>query len=165
MNMKRMPQTTDADGGNILAVVGGNYRILATGKETNGEFATIEMSIPPGNGPGPHSHADFYETFYVVEGEVEVHSEAGIYKAGQGSYVVVPKGGVVHYFKNTGEQLAKLLCTVIPAGLETFFEEIGEPAKVGAFLPPPVMDKMGMERLQAIAKKHGQILYPPDFLK
>ena len=161
---KPAPITVDPTGGEILSVVGDNYRVLVSGKQTNGAFSTIEMIVPPGHGPGPHSHADFYESFYIIDGEVEVHSEAGTYTAKKGSFVVVPEGGIVHYFKNVGDQTAQLLCTVVPAGLEEFFEEIGQPTAVGEFLPPPAMNPETIEKLQAIARKHGQIVYPPDFL-
>jgi quercetin dioxygenase-like cupin family protein len=163
-NSKPTPITVDPTGGEILSVVGGNYRVLVSGKQTNGAFSTIEMLVPPQNGPGPHSHTNFYESFYILDGEVEVRSEAGSYTAKKGSYVVVPEGGIVHYFKNVSDNMAQLLCTVVPAGLEEFFEEIGEPVAAGEFLPPPPMDSESIKSLQAIAQKHGQILYPPHFL-
>ena len=163
-NSKPAPITVDPKGGEILSIVGDNYRVLVTGKQTNGAFATIDMLIPPQHGPGPHSHAEFYETFYVVDGEVEVHSEAGFYLATKGSYVVIPKGGVVHYFKNVSDREAHLLCTVVPAGLEEFFEEIGKPVNTGEFLPPSPMTTDDIKKLQAIAEKHGQVVYTPDFL-
>lgn len=163
-NLKSMPTTVDPDGGKILAVAGGNYRVLVSGQQTGGAFSTIEMLVPPQNGPGPHSHADFFETFYVVDGEVEVHSEAGTYTARKGAFVLIPKGGVVHYFKNVGDQIAQLLCTVVPAGLEEFFEEIGEPVAASQFLPPQPMDAGALARIQDIAEAHGQVLYAPDYL-
>jgi hypothetical protein len=45
-----------------------------------------------------------------------------------------------HYFKNVSDKLAQLLCTVVPAGLEEFFEELGEPAAANEFLPALPMD-------------------------
>ena len=162
---KPAPITVDPTGGKILSVVGGNYRILVSGKQTNGAFATIEMLVPPQNGPGPHSHADFHESFYIIDGEVEVHSEVGIYTAKKGSFVVVPEGGIVHYFKNVSDKMAQLLCIVVPAGLEEFFEEIGDPVAAGEFLPPPSKDPESIKNLQAIAQKHGQVVYPPNFLE
>ena len=163
-NSKPTPITVDPSAGKILSVVGDNYRILVSGKQTNGAFATIDMLIPPQSGPGPHSHAGFNETFYVIDGEVEVHSEAGTYTAKKGSYVVVPEGGIVHYFKNESNEVAHLLCTVVPAGLDEFFEEIGKPAALGEFTTPPPMDPETMKKLLAIAEKYGQVLYPPDYL-
>jgi len=163
-NTKKRPVTVGATGGKILSVVGDTYRILAGGAETNGAFAAIDMLIPPGGGPGPHEHALIEESFYVIDGEIEVRSEFGTYIARKGSFVNIPKGGVVHGFKNKADQTAHLLCIVVPSGLETFFEEIGQPVNYGEFLPPPQMDHETVQKLQAIAEKHGQKVYPPDYL-
>lgn len=149
--------------GQTVSMAGGNYRILVSGKQTGGEFATIEMLVPPGGGPGPHAHPDFHESFYVVEGEVEVQSEEGAYTAMKGAYIVIPKGGMVHGFKNKSGQVAKLLCVVVPSGLEEMFLELGVPVAEGEFLPPPVMDDAMMKKVQALLKKYGQQMYPPDY--
>jgi quercetin dioxygenase-like cupin family protein len=164
-NLKHVPITLGEQDGQSLSVVGDTYRILVTGKETGWSFATIDMLIPPGGGPGPHSHADFHETFYVIDGEVEVKSEASVYTAKKGSYVVIPKGGIVHYFKNKTDKTAHLLCTVVPSGLEEMFTEIGKPVAHGTFLPPPSMDPETLNKLIQIAEKHGQKVYPVDYLE
>jgi hypothetical protein len=57
-----------------------------------------------------------------------------------------------------------LLCTVVPAGLEEFFEGIGEPVAAGEFLPPPQMNPEAIEKLQKIARKHGQVVFSPNYL-
>ncbi len=163
--MKNKPITVSGQEGDNLSVVGDTYRILITGKETGGAFSTMEFHIPPNGGPGPHSHAGFYESFYVVEGEVEVNSEAGTYTAKKGSFVTIPKGGIVHDFKNKTNENAVLICTVVPAGLEDMFIEIGKPVAIGEFLPPPPMDNPEvMKQMVTIAEKHGQKVYPPDYL-
>jgi len=156
--------TVDENQGQSLSVVGDSYRIIISGKQTEGAYAVIDMLVPPGGGPGPHSHADISELFYVVDGEIEFKTEAGKYAAKKGSFVNIPTGGEVHCFKNTSNEMAHLLCTVIPAGLDAFFEEIGTPVEAGTFLPPPVMNEEELTRLRAIAEKYRQKLYPPDFL-
>jgi quercetin dioxygenase-like cupin family protein len=78
--------------GQGLSVIGNSYRVVISGKQTEGKYALIEMLVPPGGGPGPHAHADIQESFYVVDGEVEVKSEAGNYTAGKGSFVNIPFG-------------------------------------------------------------------------
>ncbi|MBB6130612.1 cupin domain-containing protein [Mucilaginibacter lappiensis] len=163
-NQKKSPITIDATGGKIFSVVGDTYRILVGGAESNGAFAAIDMLVPPGGGPGPHKHAQIEESFYVIEGEIEVKSEFGEYIAKKGSFVNIPKGGVVHSFKNKTDQIAHLLCMVVPSGLDTFFEEIGKPVGYGEFLPPPPMDPESVKKLQSIAEKHGQKVYPPEYL-
>lgn len=147
-----------------LSIMGDNYRIVLSGKETNGEFAMIDMLVPPGGGPGPHTHAAFHETFYVVEGEVEFKTVAGRTIARKGDVLTVPKGGAVHGFKNISSSMAHLLCTVVPAGLDAFFEEIGTPVQADEFLPHPHLDEDAVKKLMAIAKKYGQEVYPPDCL-
>jgi quercetin dioxygenase-like cupin family protein len=163
-NLKPAPLALGAQDGQNLSVVGDTYRILVTGKDTGGEFATIDMLVPPGGGPGPHAHPDFQETFYVVDGEIEVKSEAGTYIAEKGAYIVIPKGGIVHCFKNKSDKLAHLLCTVVPAGLEELFLELGKPVTAGEFLPAPHMDTESIKKLIPILEKHGQKVYPPDYL-
>ena len=147
-----------------LSVVGDTYTILISGEETNNNYAVIDMLVPPGGGPGPHSHKDMQEMFYVVDGEVEFKMEGGNYTAKKGSFVNIPLGGAVHYFKNISDNTAHLLCTVVPAGLDRFFKEIGKPVETGTFLPPPSFSKEELDRLKSVAEKYGQELYPPDYL-
>jgi quercetin dioxygenase-like cupin family protein len=157
-------KAVNEDQGQIISVVGDNYRIIIPGALTQGAYAVIDMLVPPGGGPGPHSHADIQEMFYVVDGEIEFKTEAGKYTAKKGSFVNIPKGGEVHCFKNTGNAIAHLLCTVIPAGLDDFFQEIGTPTSPGVFLPPPVLTPEDLTRLRSAAEKHGQKVFPPDYL-
>jgi len=163
-NQKKGPVTRGPKEGTTISVVGDNYRVLAGGAETNGAFAAIDMLVPPGGGPGPHEHAHIEESFYVIDGEIEVKSEFGTYIATKGSFVNIPKGGVIHEFKNKTDKIVHLLCVVVPSGLETFFEEIGKPVGYGQFLPQPPMDAETAKKLQAIAEKHGQKVYSPEYL-
>ncbi len=150
--------------GTALSVVGDSYRIVMSGRETGGAYAVIEMLVPPGGGPGPHAHAGFQESFHVLDGEVEIKTEAGKYTAVKGDFVNIPLGGLVHCFKNNSDQLVRLWCVVVPAGLDAFFEEIGEPAAFGTFIPPPEMNPERIARLEKIAEKYGQKLFPPNYL-
>ncbi|WP_036603524.1 cupin domain-containing protein [Olivibacter sitiensis] len=161
--MAKEPLIWAPDEGTYVSVMGDTYRILIAGKQTDNAYAAIDMLVPTGGGPGPHAHPDFEETFYVIEGEIEVTSETGTYIAGKGSYVVIPKGGMVHQFKNKAETTAHLLCVVVPSGLEELFLEAGTRVEAGRFLPPP--DQSCLEKLKAVAEKHGQQLFPPDYFR
>ncbi|MHA4808059.1 cupin domain-containing protein [Flavitalea flava] len=163
-NLKRAPVTTGPQEGQTVSVVGDTYRILMTGKETGGAYAAIDMLIPPNGGPGPHAHADFQESFYIIDGEIEVKSEEGTYIAKKGSFVSIPKGGVVHCFKNKTDQITHLLCLVAPSGLEEFFLEIGQPVAPGSFLAPPPMDEEAIKKILPVVEKFGMKLFPPDYL-
>jgi hypothetical protein len=102
--------------------------------------------------------------FYVVDGEIDFKNEAGNYTAKKGAFVNIPLGGAVHSFKNTTDEMAHLICTVVPAGLDDFFKEIGKPIEAGKFLPPHPLTPQELRKLQELAEKYGQKLYPPDFL-
>ena len=155
-NAKPAPIVTGPSEGQSISMAGNTYRILVTGKETNGAFAVMDFQIPPGGGPVPHSHADFQESFYVTEGEIEFRSEAGTYIAKQGSFVTIPKGGIIHQFKNKTDKMASMICTVVPSGLEAFFMEAATPVENDD--PDP------RKRMEVLSKKYGQQLFPPDYL-
>jgi quercetin dioxygenase-like cupin family protein len=156
--------TIDKEEGQSLSIAGNAYRILISGKDTAGSYAVIDMLVPPGGGPGPHSHKDIQEMFYVVDGEVEFKMEGGKYTAKKGSFVNIPLGGKVHSFKNVSDMPAHLLCTVVPAGLEEFFQKIGKPVEPGVFLPVPVLTPEEIADVQKLGAQYGQKFYPPDFL-
>lgn len=156
--------TIDNEQGQSLSIAGNNYRILVSGKQTGGNYAVIDMLVPPGGGPGPHAHKDMQEMFYVVEGEVEFKMEGAKYNAKKGSLVNIPFGGQVHGFKNKSNEMARLLCTVIPAGLDDFFLEIGKPVEAGTFLAPSHLSPEEISQLSALGEKYGQQFYPPDYL-
>jgi quercetin dioxygenase-like cupin family protein len=157
--------TVDPRQGLDLSVVGDNYRILISGKETENAFAVIDMLIPPGGGPMPHAHATFQESFYVIEGEIVVRTEEQTYVARPGAFVSVPQGGVIHSFKNETASNTHILCLVVAAGLEEFFKEIGQPVAYGEFLPAPEMTPETAEKLTSIAIKYKQEVFPPDYFE
>lgn len=156
--------TVAAQGGESLSVVGDTYRIVIPGDQTGNAFAVIDMLIPPNGGPGPHSHPAFQESFYVIEGEVEVKTKSETYTATKDSYVRIPLGGVVHEFKNHTDKVAHLLCVVVPSGLEKFFEVTGKPVQPGTFLPqsPPTSEEQ--QKMKQAGEKYGQTQFPPDYL-
>ena len=155
MTKKTILTIAESEGQKLL-IAGGNYRIVVSGKQTDGKFAVIEMSVPPGAGPNPHAHPEFTESFYVLEGEITFKSELGNYIAKKGSYINIPEGGMIHGFKNLTNDSAKLLCTVIPAGLDDFFQEMTDYFEAN---PTPEIDK-----IKSISEKYGQTLYPENYL-
>ncbi|MDE1191748.1 MAG: cupin domain-containing protein [Arachidicoccus sp.] len=149
--------------GQDLSVVGDNYRLLITGKETENAFAVIDMLIPPKGGPSPHAHPKFYESFYVIEGEIVVRTESQAYVAKRGSFVTIPIGGAIHSFKNETNSNVHILCIVVASGLEEFFKEIGQPVGYREFLPTLLMNEEDAASLKTIAFKHELEVFPADY--
>lgn len=154
---------TGPEEGETLAIAGSNYRIILTGAQTDNKLAIIELNVPPHSGPIPHEHPSFQESFYVLEGQVEMKTKTQTYNAKKGAIVTIPQDGPVHSFKNTGQTMAKLLCIVTPAGLDDFFREVGRPLAFGE-MPTEAPTTADKEKMKETAVKYGQKLYPPDYL-
>lgn len=152
--------TTDPNEGQILKIAGGDYRILISGEETNGDFAVIEMTVSPGGGPNAHSHAAINESFFVLEGEISFQSESGKYVAKKSAFVNIPTGGIIHGFKNLTDKPAKLLCTVMPAGLDNFFREMAD-----VLADTTNSELVLKEKVHKISEKYGQKLYPGNYFE
>jgi mannose-6-phosphate isomerase-like protein (cupin superfamily) len=139
--------------GCTISLVGDVYRFLATGEDTNGKCALIEALVGLGGGPPPHVHSREDEGFYILDGEIvfTINGERVVATAGMFANMPV---GTPHSFKNEGNKPAKMLVSVVPAGLEKMFMEIGVPLADGATtaLPPARED---IEKLLAIAPKYG----------
>ncbi|MBD8080808.1 cupin domain-containing protein [Chryseobacterium caseinilyticum] len=72
-------------------------------------------------------------------------------------------GGAIHCFKNKSDTFARLLCTVVPAGLENLFKEIGQPVAQGEFLKIPELTEERKQILKQLDLKYNQKTYPPAF--
>jgi quercetin dioxygenase-like cupin family protein len=101
---------------------GDMYRFLVTGEETGGAYFAMEAHVPPGGGPPPHIHANEDETLYVLEGTIDFRLGDRLVTAGPGDFVNIPRGRV-HNFHNASAEVARLILTFTPAGIEHFFAE------------------------------------------
>ena len=103
------------------------YTFLVTGEESGGAYFSMLAVVPPLGGPPPHTHRDEDETFYVLEGASTFRLGDEQVVAGPGAFVNVPRG-VVHNFRNLGDEPLRMILTFTPAGIERFFEETLERA-------------------------------------
>ena len=131
------PKIVRNDEGQKLNVIGDNQNIKLTGEDTNGQFTLIEQLNDPGIGIPPHVHENEDEVFQVLSGEVEmtVGENSVILKAGD--LIFCPRG-IPHSWKVIGNQKARAMLSIFPAGLEKMFEELSQ-------LPPgpPDLEKVG----------------------
>ncbi|MFD9881025.1 cupin domain-containing protein [Streptomyces alboflavus] len=144
--------------GRSLWVVGDTYTIKAGGDSTNGAFALIEASVPPGGGPPPHVHGREDEAFYLLDGELEVLAGRTTTRARVGDFLYLPRG-IVHGFTNPGVTPARMLILTAPAGFERFFAEAGVPAKPGEQAPP--LDPSDFARLAELTRAYGAHIEGP----
>jgi len=123
-------------------------RFLLESTDTNGAVAMFEFTVPVGaKVPLPHSHKDYDETIYGVEGVVTFTVKGKPVDIGPGESCFVPRGAV-HGFNNLKQTDVKALAIITPALLgPDFFRQAS--AIVNADGPPDV------EKLKAVLLRHG----------
>lgn len=147
------PAMTRAAEAPAYYVVGDVYRFLLTGEQTGGAYALFDAEVSPGGGPPPHIHASEEEIFHIVEGEVTFYSEAGERVARVGDTVFMPRG-TRHNFRNNTDRPARMMISVVPAGLDAYFREVGIPVTDPSG-PRPAVDAEYIANLLAQGPKYG----------
>jgi mannose-6-phosphate isomerase-like protein (cupin superfamily) len=102
---------------------GGGARYLATGASTGGLFGLYRWEMGPASGgPDPHFHRAIAESFYVLDGRVEIFDGRAWVEAGPDDFAHVPPGGI-HGFRNRADAPAAMLLLFAPgAPREAYFE-------------------------------------------
>ena len=129
------PATTASEVLFLAAGAGRHYQagpmhavFKADGDETDGRYCVSEWWLEAGDsGPGPHSHEDNVELFYVIEGTMSFLAGDKWLDASRGSFLRIPSG-VTHDFANRGTARAGALNVFLPGGFEVMM-----PAIVGYF--------------------------------
>ena len=109
----------------VLHAFGEEVTILLDGERTNGKLTMWIEVTPPGGGPPPHYHLNEDESFHVLEGRVAFLGGGHWHEVGPGGAAFMPRG-VVHTFKNIGNQPSRILLTTTPSGFERFFAHCAE---------------------------------------
>ncbi len=130
-------------------------RFLLESKDTNGQLAAFEFTVPVGaKVPMPHSHEHYDETIYGLEGVFTFTVNGRVTEVASGETLFIPRGAV-HGFNNLKPSNAKALAVVTPALIgPEFFREMAAIINVGG--PPD------MERIKAVMNRHGLVPAPPQ---
>jgi mannose-6-phosphate isomerase-like protein (cupin superfamily) len=96
----------------------------ADGAETDDRYCVSEWWLESGDsGPGPHSHEDNVEMFYVIEGTMSFLVGDKWLDAPRGSFLRIPSG-VTHDFENRSASRAGALNVFLPGGFEAMMPAI-----------------------------------------
>ncbi len=147
------PGLIHSGAGRRLAIPGGICTIKATGKDTGGTYAMIEMLIPPQGGPPPHIHSREIESFYILEGSLSFWLSDRKFSGSAGSLIIAPPG-LTHTFKNEEDATVRVLLLITPAGLEEFFQEVGISIREESALSEQFTPE-SLERMVTTASKYG----------
>jgi mannose-6-phosphate isomerase-like protein (cupin superfamily) len=122
------------DGRSIfLGTIG--VRFMIDAGETSGGFSLVEHPMPARALAAPlHRHSREDEYSYVIEGRVGALLGDEVVIGEPGDLIFKPRNQW-HTFWNAGEEPARLLEIISPAGFEVFFAELVELGGVGGITP------------------------------
>src|SRR5262245_41512081 len=119
-------------------------RFMVGGSESGGGFSLVEHPTSPHTLGAPlHRHAREDEYSYVTEGRVGALLGDHVVEAGPGELIFKPRHQW-HTFWNAGDEPARILEIISPAGFERYFAELV--ALGGSRVAPPAALKALGER-------------------
>jgi quercetin dioxygenase-like cupin family protein len=122
--MSVMPRVLGPTEGKAGSLGGIGVRFMIGGDEADGGFALVEHPMPPRALAAPlHRHSREDEYSFVLEGQVGALLGDEVLIGGPGDLIFKPRGQW-HTFWNAGDEPARLLEIISPAGFERFFEEL-----------------------------------------
>ncbi len=139
--------------GQSIAAIGLGITIKTDGKSTHDAYSMFEYAIPPEtSGPPPHVHTREDESFLCLAGQLDVHLGGQDFVLGHGDYLFLPRD-VVHTFRNSTKEEARVVSVVSPAGLERYYQALAD-------LPPGPKD---ISVMQAVMADFGiELRLPPQ---
>jgi quercetin dioxygenase-like cupin family protein len=134
---------------------------LATGNDTNGRLALMEISGRQGFEPPPHVHTREDELYCVLDGHVTFFRGDEVWEASTGDAIFLPRG--IRHWHKVKTPAWKALAAYAPAGYENYMLAFSRPARFLDLPAPgddPVDFSVVVPRLIELGARHG-IWYPP----
>ena len=148
MSSTKSTQLVGPSDGNAVQFGGLGARFMIDGETARGGFSLLEHPIAPRSLAAPlHRHANEDEYSYVLEGRVGVQLGDEVLEAGPGDLVLKPRNQW-HAFWNPGDEPARMLEIISPAGFERYFAEI-------APLLPPNRPEPDIAALAEVQVRYG----------
>jgi mannose-6-phosphate isomerase-like protein (cupin superfamily) len=126
------PKIVGPDDGEYVTLQTVGARFMIPGTDTGARFTVLEHPLPPRALGSPlHRHSREDEYSFILEGRMGALLGDDVVEAGPGDLVYKPRGQW-HTFWNAGDEPARVLEIISPAGIEQFFAELGPLANGGA---------------------------------
>jgi quercetin dioxygenase-like cupin family protein len=136
---------TSPNGGISLQVLQDKLRVLTTSTQTGGAYELFELTGPLDSGPPPHYHP-WGESYFILDGEVEVLLADRRIVATSGFFVNIPSA-TVHTYRIASPH-ARFLVLTQGAGALEFFTDLDREIDV---------KNLDIDRVIAVAARHGVI--------
>ena len=144
-------------------------RFMIDGNESGGGFSLVEHPMPSRHLAAPlHKHSREDEYSFVIQGRMGALLGDDVVYAETGDLVFKPRDQW-HTFWNAGDEPARILEIISPAGFEAYFEEIVD--LLAADAPDferfaEIAQRYGLEAdLESVARlceEHGLVFAPPE---
>src|SRR6187551_2777551 len=122
----RGPRLLGASDGRAGLLGSMGVRFMLAGEDTGGGFSLVEHPIPPRALAAPlHRHSREDEYSFVLEGRLGALLGDEVVYGQPGDLIVKPRGQW-HTFWNAGDEPARLLEIISPAGFEQYFAELAD---------------------------------------
>jgi len=139
--------------GRQIPAIGLGITMKTNGDSTRGAYSMFEYTVPgETSGPPPHLHTREDESFICLAGRLDVLLGGEEFVLEQGDYLFLPRD-VMHTFRNSAKEEARVISAVSPAGLEDYYQALAD-------LPPGPKD---ISVLKVIMADFGIVLQlPPE---
>ena len=132
-------------GGTEVTALGSTYHFKTDGAHVAGAYSLMEEEFW-GESTPLHAHPGAEESFYVLEGSVELWVEGTTTEASSGAFIVVPRN-VPHALRRLSAQPVRMLTIVSPPGFERIFAAVAAIGEDELLADP--------DRLVTLAAEHG----------
>ena len=146
MSTTPSPKLVAPEEGKSVMLYGIRFTYKVESADSGGSLAVLEVEIPAGTLVKLHNHSREDEFSLVLAGTVGARVGDRVLEASAGAYLVKPRG-TPHAMWNAGSSPAKVAEILLPAGLESYFEELA-----------PVLARHGGDAPQqyyALAQNYG----------
>lgn len=128
--------------GRPIAAIGLDITVKTDGTSTRDAYSLFEYAVPARtDGPPPHVHTREDESFICLAGQLDVQLGGEDFVLRHGDYLFLPRE-VVHTFRNSSDEEARVISVVSPAGLEDYYQALAD-------LPPGPKDISVLQRVMA----------------
>lgn len=114
-----------AQDGNTIAVLGDQVNIKVASKASPFGQSIVVVDVPPGSGTPCVSHAKEEEVYYILEGELYMHTPTEKHTLRPGDMVHLPPG-TPHGYRNATDKPTKFLAWTIGGPMDMFFVAMAE---------------------------------------
>jgi quercetin dioxygenase-like cupin family protein len=131
-----------------------SVRFLVDADESGLSVSVFECKVPANaRMPAPHSHDDFDETVFGLDGVITFTVGGERTDLNSGEALFIPRR-VIHGFSNEGDVDARMLAVISPGLLgSSYFSDVADVLAGGG---PPDLEKIG-----EVMRRHGLTPAPP----